>query len=104
MHPGEPRGWGPAACPAILPAQSLCSSPAPACPRSVAVPTKLRVERWAFSFQELLEDPVGRAHFMDFLGTEFSGEKCCAPLEAPLGFRQTWPPLGWASLGWWPSS
>uniref|UniRef100_M3YX60 Regulator of G protein signaling 11 n=1 Tax=Mustela putorius furo TaxID=9669 RepID=M3YX60_MUSPF len=41
---------------------------------SVAVPTKLRVERWAFSFQELLEDPVGRAHFMDFLGTEFSAE------------------------------
>ncbi|KAI5762070.1 RGS11 [Gulo gulo luscus] len=41
---------------------------------SVAVPTKLRVERWAFSFQELLDDPVGRAHFMDFLGTEFSAE------------------------------
>ncbi|XP_032183519.1 regulator of G-protein signaling 11 isoform X1 [Mustela erminea] len=41
---------------------------------SVAVPTKLRVERWAFSFQELLEDPVGRSHFMDFLGTEFSAE------------------------------
>ncbi|XP_022372204.1 regulator of G-protein signaling 11 isoform X3 [Enhydra lutris kenyoni] len=41
---------------------------------SVAVPTKLRVERWAFSFQELLEDPVGRGHFMDFLGTEFSAE------------------------------
>ncbi|XP_077618840.1 regulator of G-protein signaling 11 isoform X2 [Crocuta crocuta] len=41
---------------------------------SVAVPTRLRVERWAFSFQELLEDPVGRARFMDFLGTEFSAE------------------------------
>ncbi|XP_042828220.1 regulator of G-protein signaling 11 isoform X3 [Panthera tigris] len=41
---------------------------------SVAVPTKLRVERWGFSFQELLEDPVGRAHFMAFLGTEFSAE------------------------------
>ncbi|XP_026341227.1 regulator of G-protein signaling 11 [Ursus arctos] len=41
---------------------------------SVAVPTKLRVERWGFSFQELLEDPVGRAHFMDFLRTEFSAE------------------------------
>ncbi|XP_060503907.2 regulator of G-protein signaling 11 isoform X4 [Panthera onca] len=41
---------------------------------SAAVPTKLRVERWGFSFQELLEDPVGRAHFMAFLGTEFSAE------------------------------
>uniref|UniRef100_A0A452V5Z9 Regulator of G protein signaling 11 n=1 Tax=Ursus maritimus TaxID=29073 RepID=A0A452V5Z9_URSMA len=50
---------------------------------SVAVPTKLRVERWGFSFQELLEDPVGRAHFMDFLRTEFSGEKPHALLEAP---------------------
>ncbi|XP_035877057.1 regulator of G-protein signaling 11 isoform X1 [Phyllostomus discolor] len=41
---------------------------------SVAVPTKLRVERWGFSFRELLEDPVGRAHFMDFLRKEFSAE------------------------------
>uniref|UniRef100_A0A4X1UL98 Regulator of G protein signaling 11 n=2 Tax=Sus scrofa TaxID=9823 RepID=A0A4X1UL98_PIG len=41
---------------------------------SVAVPTKLRVEQWALSFRELLEDPVGRAHFMGFLGTEFSAE------------------------------
>ncbi|XP_074179278.1 regulator of G-protein signaling 11 isoform X3 [Rhinolophus sinicus] len=40
----------------------------------VAEPTQLRVERWAFSFQELLEDPVGRAHFMDFLRKEFSAE------------------------------
>ncbi|KAK2490876.1 hypothetical protein MC885_015227 [Smutsia gigantea] len=40
---------------------------------SVAVPTKLRVERWAFSFRELLEDPMGQAHFMDFLQKEFSG-------------------------------
>ncbi|XP_019504358.1 PREDICTED: regulator of G-protein signaling 11 isoform X8 [Hipposideros armiger] len=40
----------------------------------VAVPTKLRVERWGFSFQELLEDPMGRAHFMDFLRKEFSAE------------------------------
>ncbi|XP_005391720.1 PREDICTED: regulator of G-protein signaling 11 isoform X2 [Chinchilla lanigera] len=40
----------------------------------VAVPTKLRVERWAFSFRELLDDPVGRAHFMDFLQKEFSAE------------------------------
>nr|KAF6490818.1 regulator of G protein signaling 11 [Molossus molossus] len=41
---------------------------------SVAAPTKLRVERWGFSFRELLEDPVGRAHFMDFLRKEFSAE------------------------------
>ncbi|KAM6165048.1 regulator of G-protein signaling 11 isoform 1-T1 [Erethizon dorsatum] len=40
----------------------------------VAAPTKLRVERWAFSFRELLDDPVGRAHFMDFLQKEFSAE------------------------------
>ncbi|XP_073755883.1 regulator of G-protein signaling 11 isoform X4 [Callorhinus ursinus] len=50
---------------------------------SVTVPTKLRVERWGFSFQELLEDPLGRAHFMDFLRTEFSGEKPHALLEGP---------------------
>ncbi|XP_047637090.1 regulator of G-protein signaling 11 isoform X2 [Phacochoerus africanus] len=41
---------------------------------SVAVPTRLRVEQWALSFRELLEDPMGRAHFMGFLGTEFSAE------------------------------
>ncbi|KAF5921006.1 hypothetical protein HPG69_005584 [Diceros bicornis minor] len=41
---------------------------------SVAAPTKLRVDRWAFSFRELLEDPMGRAHFLDFLRKEFSAE------------------------------
>ncbi|XP_012866753.1 PREDICTED: regulator of G-protein signaling 11 [Dipodomys ordii] len=41
---------------------------------TVATPTKLRVERWGFSFWELLGDPVGRAHFMDFLQKEFSAE------------------------------
>lgn len=41
---------------------------------NVAAPTKLRVERWSFSFRELLDDPVGRAHFMDFLQKEFSAE------------------------------
>nr|XP_023472529.1 regulator of G-protein signaling 11 isoform X9 [Equus caballus] len=41
---------------------------------SVAAPTKLRVDRWGFSFRELLEDPVGRAHFMEFLRKEFSAE------------------------------
>nr|KAF6272142.1 regulator of G protein signaling 11 [Myotis myotis] len=41
---------------------------------NVAAPTKLRVERWGFSFRELLADPVGRANFMDFLRKEFSAE------------------------------
>ncbi|KAJ1067891.1 hypothetical protein K5549_016545, partial [Capra hircus] len=64
---------------------------------SAAAPTRLRVEQWAFSFRELLEDPVGRAHFMDFLGKEFSGEKPppCCPLEWT---RCTSECLG---LGWW---
>uniref|UniRef100_A0A8C6F0P0 RGS domain-containing protein n=1 Tax=Monodon monoceros TaxID=40151 RepID=A0A8C6F0P0_MONMO len=59
---------------------------------SAAVPTRLRVEQWAFSFRELLEDPVGRAHFMDFLRKEFSGEKPppLLPARAPPtpGFHQ----------------
>ncbi|KAL0617166.1 Regulator of G-protein signaling 11 [Plecturocebus cupreus] len=50
---------------------------------TVAVPTKLRVERWGFSFRELLEDPMGRAHFMDFLGKEFSGENPPASCFSP---------------------
>jgi regulator of G-protein signaling len=33
-----------------------------------------RVKRWAFSLQELLQDPVGREHFVKFLDKEFSGE------------------------------
>lgn len=37
-------------------------------------PTKLRVERWGFSFSELLGDALGRAQFMEFLKKEFSGE------------------------------
>ncbi|KAM4819875.1 LOW QUALITY PROTEIN: regulator of G-protein signaling 11 [Thomomys bottae] len=41
---------------------------------TVAAPTQLRVERWGFSFWELLGDPVGRVHFMDFLQKEFSAE------------------------------
>ncbi|ERE68662.1 regulator of G-protein signaling 11 [Cricetulus griseus] len=40
----------------------------------VTAPTKLRVERWSFSFRELLDDPMGRGHFMDFLQKEFSAE------------------------------
>ncbi|KAJ8986258.1 hypothetical protein NQ317_009967 [Molorchus minor] len=33
-----------------------------------------RVKRWAFSLQELLQDPVGRELFVRFLEKEFSGE------------------------------
>uniref|UniRef100_W5KTL2 Regulator of G protein signaling 9a n=1 Tax=Astyanax mexicanus TaxID=7994 RepID=W5KTL2_ASTMX len=42
--------------------------------RSVETPTKMRVERWSFSFFELLSDPRGRADFKVFLKKEFSGE------------------------------
>ncbi|XP_011164872.1 regulator of G-protein signaling 7 isoform X1 [Solenopsis invicta] len=37
------------------------------------IPTR-RVKRWAFSLQELLQDPVGREQFIRFLDKEFSGE------------------------------
>ncbi|XP_067912950.1 regulator of G-protein signaling 11 [Heterodontus francisci] len=40
----------------------------------VAIPTKLRVERWAFNFGELLHDPLGRKEFRHFLEREFSVE------------------------------
>ncbi|XP_016385032.1 regulator of G-protein signaling 9-like isoform X2 [Sinocyclocheilus rhinocerous] len=41
---------------------------------AVEIPTKMRVERWSFSFYELLNDPRGRADFKIFLKKEFSGE------------------------------
>ncbi|XP_041133661.1 regulator of G-protein signaling 11 [Polyodon spathula] len=44
---------------------------------NVAIPTKLRVERWSFSFTELLNDPLGRKEFMQFLEKEFSAENLC---------------------------
>ncbi|XP_007886905.1 regulator of G-protein signaling 9 isoform X1 [Callorhinchus milii] len=37
-------------------------------------PTKLRVERWTFSFPELIRDPRGRQDLQLFLKKEFSGE------------------------------
>lgn len=40
----------------------------------VPVPTRLRVERWSFSFMELLSDAMGRREFMTYLEKEFSGE------------------------------
>ncbi|KAL8175218.1 UNVERIFIED_CONTAM: Regulator of G-protein signaling 11 [Gekko kuhli] len=41
---------------------------------AVCMPTKLRVERWSFSFQELLSDLLGRGQFLEFLQKEFSAE------------------------------
>ncbi|XP_037611642.1 regulator of G-protein signaling 9-like isoform X1 [Sebastes umbrosus] len=41
---------------------------------TVEIPTKMRVERWTFSFAELLSDPRGRDDFRLFLKKEFSGE------------------------------
>ncbi|KAM4623840.1 regulator of G-protein signaling 9-like [Polymixia lowei] len=41
---------------------------------NVEIPTKMRVERWTFSFAELLSDPRGRNDFRHFLKKEFSGE------------------------------
>ncbi|XP_022445522.1 regulator of G-protein signaling 9 isoform X3 [Delphinapterus leucas] len=40
----------------------------------VEFPTKMRVERWAFNFSELIRDPKGRQSFQYFLKKEFSGE------------------------------
>ncbi|KAG5277671.1 hypothetical protein AALO_G00090080 [Alosa alosa] len=39
----------------------------------VTMPTKLRVERWGFSFMELLNDSMGRRELMTYLEKEFSG-------------------------------
>ncbi|KAI9541647.1 hypothetical protein NQZ68_028153 [Dissostichus eleginoides] len=41
---------------------------------TVPTPTRLRVERWSFSFMELLNDEMGRREFMTYLEKEFSGE------------------------------
>uniref|UniRef100_A0A3Q3FEK2 Regulator of G protein signaling 9b n=1 Tax=Kryptolebias marmoratus TaxID=37003 RepID=A0A3Q3FEK2_KRYMA len=38
----------------------------------VEIPSKMRVERWTFSFKELLSDPRGRDDFRLFLKKEFS--------------------------------
>ncbi|XP_042285636.1 regulator of G-protein signaling 11 isoform X2 [Thunnus maccoyii] len=44
---------------------------------SVPTPTRLRVERWSFSFMELLNDTLGRREFMTYLEKEFSAENLC---------------------------
>lgn len=49
---------------------------------SVETPTKMRVERWTFSFGELLSDPRGRNDFQLFLKKEFSGEIPATPTGA----------------------
>ncbi|CAL8280902.1 unnamed protein product [Lota lota] len=43
----------------------------------VNLPTRLRVERWSFSFMELLNDSMGRKEFMTYLEKEFSAENLC---------------------------
>ncbi|XP_061926192.1 regulator of G-protein signaling 11 [Entelurus aequoreus] len=43
----------------------------------VPVPTRLRVERWSFSFMKLLNDTMGRREFMTYLEKEFSAENLC---------------------------
>uniref|UniRef100_UPI003AB03C1C regulator of G-protein signaling 11 isoform X3 n=1 Tax=Centroberyx gerrardi TaxID=166262 RepID=UPI003AB03C1C len=43
----------------------------------VPIPTRLRVERWSFSFMELLNDSMGRKEFMTYLEKEFSAENLC---------------------------
>uniref|UniRef100_A0A4W3I548 Regulator of G protein signaling 11 n=1 Tax=Callorhinchus milii TaxID=7868 RepID=A0A4W3I548_CALMI len=40
----------------------------------VTTPTKLRLERWAFIFRELLNDPLGRQELKLYLEKEISGE------------------------------
>uniref|UniRef100_A0A8D0AG98 Regulator of G protein signaling 11 n=1 Tax=Sander lucioperca TaxID=283035 RepID=A0A8D0AG98_SANLU len=44
---------------------------------TVPIPTRLRVERWSFSFMELLNDDMGRREFMTYLEKEFSAENLC---------------------------
>uniref|UniRef100_A0A8C2XDT7 Regulator of G protein signaling 11 n=1 Tax=Cyclopterus lumpus TaxID=8103 RepID=A0A8C2XDT7_CYCLU len=44
---------------------------------SVPTPTRLRVERWSFSFMELLKDIMGMREFMLYLEKEFSAENLC---------------------------
>ncbi|XP_076838460.1 regulator of G-protein signaling 11 [Brachyhypopomus gauderio] len=41
---------------------------------TAVMPTKLRVERWRFSFMKLLNDPLGQKEFLIYLEKEFSAE------------------------------
>lgn len=57
----------------------------------VEVPTRMRVERWAFNFSELIRDPKGRQNFQLFLKKEFSGgsARCPFPLDSNRCFGPT---------------
>ncbi|KAL4624497.1 regulator of G-protein signaling 11 [Arapaima gigas] len=44
---------------------------------TVVTPTRLRVERWSFTFMELLSDPLGKREFLQYLEKEFSAENLC---------------------------
>lgn len=56
----------------------------------VEVPTKMRVERWAFNFSELMRDPKGRQNFQLFLKKEFSGGSVVPlPLSLPRAHSRT---------------
>lgn len=55
---------------------------------SVEIPTKMRVERWTFSFGELLSDPRGRNDFRLFLKKEFSGILTKSRTETKDSFLQ----------------
>lgn len=54
---------------------------------SVEIPTKMRVERWTFSFGELLSDPRGRNDFRLFLKKEFSGKAPALLIRAAYYFE-----------------
>ncbi|CAJ1080051.1 regulator of G-protein signaling 9b [Xyrichtys novacula] len=58
---------------------------------NVETPTKKRVERWTFSFGELLSDQRGRNDFRLFLKKEFSGEN--------LAFWESCEDLKWGTAG-----
>lgn len=49
----------------------------------VEIPTRMRVERWAFNFSELIRDPKGRQNFQLFLKKEFSGGSAVLSVFVP---------------------
>ena len=60
-------------------------------PCRVDIPTKMRVERWAFNFSELIRDPKGRQSFQHFLRKEFSGGSLIFFLNRSICFwRHSW--------------
>lgn len=66
-------------------------------PCRVDIPTKMRVERWAFNFSELIRDPKGRQSFQHFLRKEFSGGSLISFLIETFAFGDTAGRLAW---GW----